>query len=1106
MKNPPALFCYKFILIISLWSLVACNNNTKSTSSLKLATDLITAEQLKGRGSYDSAIIFFRKAIDQNLVSKQYPEWVRSVSGDIECLRTKGELDSALKIANEALSIAESRIDTTGDLYNILIHKKAMLLSDKRQFNESSALFHRNINIYLERSSTADTILALSYNGLGTIYLLQNQSEQALNEYQKAINIYEKTQHTKSSNYSSSLQNIGILYSMTGNYEKAEQFFLQALKVKQEVLKSNDPQLTSLYVNLGRFYQIIRSDLKAIEYMKLAENIYISQNQSNSINAGILFLNMGVVYIYTGDYEKAHSYLNKSLEIITAKAPDNVAELLNLYLNMGFIAEKKEDYTLAKEYYINGLSIGYKLPNSVKLLRGLANVSYKMKQKKEADIYYKKALEKSIEMFGKEHPETALTYLRYGDFLSDQGNKQALLYLNMSLEIYKKSFGPDNIDVSSAYFYIGNFYFRSKEYMKAINFFQLSLNAGFQGFTSKNASDNPNISIENLNSNLLDPITGKALAFLKLYEVDTTKTEFLKTSASTFNLSLKMIELLRSTYQDEDSKLFISENEKKTFSSALLTQVKLYQKTNNKEALNQALTIAEKGKSAVLLAHLRDKEAKNFGRIPENLKFEDASLKSEIYSYNKQIHDQKLTNNPDEAKIKSWNSRIFDLSRKQDELIKSIEKKYPAYFNLKYDNSVVSVEEIQKKLGSNQAIVEFALTDSVLYTFAITSNNQKLYEQVIDSSFFNNLQTLGEQLSGKDFNNYSLADYTKYVSLSYQLYRTLLLPVKSLTKGKDIIIIPDGELGYLSFDVLLTSMPDTSKQQYRNLPYLIRESALSYAPSATTFFDELNAKKDKSNGMILAYAPDYGPDNTVLDQKDQNGNALSKVLTNLTNTQDEINSLSEYFKVKAFQGDKATESSFKKNAAGYKVLHLAMHTLINNENALYSKLVFFKPKGDTTDDGMLNASELINMELHSDMAVLSACNTGSGKMRKGEGIMSLSRDFFYAGVPGIVMTAWAVEDRAGIKLMDYFYKYIAQGKSRNEALRLAKIDYLDNCDKLTSHPHYWAAYMNVGDIRPIEGLSKKINPYLLYFLSASMVLIIVLLIIRIRKNQGAKQS
>jgi hypothetical protein len=172
----------------------------------------------------------------------------------------------------------------------------------------------------------------------------------------------------------------------------------------------------------------------------------------------------------------------------------------------------------------------------------------------------------------------------------------------------------------------------------------------------------------------------------------------------------------------------------------------------------------------------------------------------------------------------------------------------------------------------------------VLYTFAISPGIKKLFTTVIDSSFYNNLQTLRLQLTGKDFNNYSGSDFKIFVSASHDLYRKLLLPLESVIKGKDLIIIPDGELGYLSFDVLLTSMPDTSKPGYRKLPYLIKESALSYAPSATTFFDELNLKSAKNNNSILAFGPDYGIENTVLNQKDESGKILRNSLTKLANT------------------------------------------------------------------------------------------------------------------------------------------------------------------------------------------------------------------------------
>ena len=1105
MKSPLALFCFNFLLFTGLWTLWSCDNNNSENKPLKNTPNLVVAEQLKNRSSYDSAILFFRKVADSNLKISRYAEWVKGVSGLIDCYKSKGDLNEAMRLADQALTIAINKVDTLGNIYNILLLKKANLYSDKRQFEEAVILYKRNINVYSSRSAISDTGLAMAYNGMGTVNLLRNKYDEAIGEYFKAIEVYEKTSHTRNVNYTGTLQNIGIVYSMTGNYEKAEQYFLKSLKVNQEVLQFDDSKLALLYLNMGRFYQIVRNDSKAIEYMKRAENFYISQNQSNSIPAGILYLNMGVFYIYTADYEKAQSYFDKSLEIILTKAPGNQADLLTLYLNMGFVAEKKGEYAVSKKYYLKGLSIGDKFPNSVKVLRGLANVSFKMSDKTSANAFYTMALQKSIAMYGEEHPETALTYLRYGEFLSMTGDKQALEYLNKSLNLYKKSFGNVNIDVSTAYNFIGSYYSRINDFKKALSYFQLSLIAGFPSFTANNISDNPEISSDNLNDNLLKSVTAKAAALLSLYLSDTTQINSLKNCIASYTLSLKMIEMLRSTYQDENSKLFISENEKTTYTNALLSQVKLYNKTHNPADLDEAFCLSEKGKSAVLLSHLRDKEAKSIGRIPENLLNKDASLKSEIYFYNKQIHDQKITAKPDDAKIKMWNSRIFDLSRKRDELIKSIEKNYPAYYNLKYDNSVISINDIQKKLSPELAIIEFTLTDSTLYTFAITSTSKQLVNISIDSSFNRNLQILRTQLTGKDFNNYTTVDFKAFVNSSYDLYRKLLYPIQTLIKGKELIIIPDGELGYLSFDILLTSLPGMSKPSYRKLPYLIKESAISYAPSATTFFDELNRKNKKNNGRILAFGPEYGPDNTVLNQKDENGKLLQNTLANLSNTQDEIKNLKEYFNVKAFLGKDATETTFKKTASDYRVLHLAMHTNINNENPLYSKLIFYKQEGDTIDDGMLNASELINMELHADMAVLSACNTGSGKMRKGEGIMSLSRDFFYAGVPGLIMTSWAVEDRSGVKLMQNFYKYISQGKPRHEALRLAKIEYLENCDKLTAHPHYWAAYMNVGDINPLEGFGKKSTPFSFYGAVATLFSITVILLIYFLKKRSSNK-
>jgi len=101
------------------------------------------------------------------------------------------------------------------------------------------------------------------------------------------------------------------------------------------------------------------------------------------------------------------------------------------------------------------------------------------------------------------------------------------------------------------------------------------------------------------------------------------------------------------------------------------------------------------------------------------------------------------------------------------------------------------------------------------------------------------------------------------------------------------------------------------------------------------------------------------------------------------------------------------------------------------------------------------------------MAVLSACNSGTGEMKKGEGMMSLARGFIYAGCPSIVMTLWQVTDKSSSELMTSFYKYLKRGKSKQEAMRLAKIDYLEKADDLTSNPYFWSGFVVLGDGSPI---------------------------------------
>jgi len=161
-------------------------------------------------------------------------------------------------------------------------------------------------------------------------------------------------------------------------------------------------------------------------------------------------------------------------------------------------------------------------------------------------------------------------------------------------------------------------------------------------------------------------------------------------------------------------------------------------------------------------------------------------------------------------------------------------------------------------------------------------------------------------------------------------------------------------------------------------------------------------------------------------------------------------------------GPDANETVFKELAYRYQVLHLAMHVFIDDDNPLYTKLVFAE---DTLDeqDGFLNVYEIYELNLNAQLVVLSGCNSGSGISRQGEGIMSLARAFYYCGVPNIVMTLWTVNDKSSELLMSEFYKDLVKGRSMETALRNAKLNFIENAGPIQQHPYFWSGFVVIGD-------------------------------------------
>jgi CHAT domain-containing protein len=912
-----------------------------------------------------------------------------------------------------------------------------------------------------------DTNLVSTYNNLGIASFFLGHFEESEAYYQEAIAIIDQGEISENRSVAMCYQNTGILYATLGNYELANRYIQSSLKIFENFLPPDDPSLGRLYLNLGRLEHLAGQVDNALMIYDKAESIFRKNFGPDYSSIGIIFLNKANIYSSMADYERALNYNTRALTIFREHLNPDHPNILTVYLNIGYYHEKKEDYIKAIEFYEKSINSERITPFNIKTYRNLANLYSLLEEVEVANDYFNKAIDYSVEIFGNEHPETALSYANYARHLTENKHyEKSHRLLNLARNIYLEKLGPRDRDYANTLFRLGNNYLERGNPSKALSFYQQSIIAITTDFQETDPMINPTTEQLIPDQFLLNAFYLKAKALQAIF-VQTENTSLLKTALETYELSSVLINKIRGSYLNDESQFIITDITSDILIGALDCSLDLYDLTTNTIYLEKAFGFSEKSKATVLLSSINDLEARQLSRVSEKTQNFERDLRYRIDSYNQLIHEERFRSAPDEIKIKLWQSTAFHLSQQYDSLIQEIYRQYPDYYDLKFNLDIISLSELQNNLNEDQVMIEFTMDEKRLYIFAVTADSIAGIRYPLDDNFKTDLETLRTHLTGSILNTYRASEFQEFADLSYGMYRILINPIEQLIKGKDLIIVPDNQLGYLPFEILLTENLPSATMDFKNLPYLIFDHSISYAYSATLHQKELKIHSLKTNRKVLAFAPSYE------GQNDITGSTLRyQQLLPIPWAAEEAKSIVRSFKGMALIDEQATEKRFKEKAGNnYMVLHLAMHTIIDNENPMFSKLIF-SSSNDSTEDGMLNTYELFNLELNADLAVLSACKTGDGRLQRGEGIMSMARGFFYAGVPSIVMTLWEVDDLSSSQLITLFYDYLNQGLNKDQALRKAKLEYLETTDRTKSHPHYWAGFVNIGNTDPVN-LSKN---------------------------------
>ncbi len=875
---------------------------------------------------------------------------------------------------------------------------------------------------------------------------------------------------------------ISQCYYYSGNYEKSILYFNKSINfLKKYNLPYDDEYHKSLVILGMSYFKLGNFDLALSNYNK-AENLLLKTSENYKSNIASIYYHKALINYENGDYEKSLMYYEKTLSLYDTKNTDDNNVISRIYNNIGNVFLKKKDYTKAKDYYQKCIAIKEiyspdKLANSYNAFAVACKLSGEMQV---AELYYKKAIENRLK-YNNEHPDLGKDYLNYGDFcFATNKNEKAYSYYQKAHQLFEKFYGNKSNLTSASLVAIGDYFYKTNKIKKALYYYQEALIAVSEKFNIKDINYNPLISDVSSKLSLLKALKGKAQSISKL---DNSNVSGLKISLKSYQLAIDVIAELSKSYLSDESKMFLNDNEKETYVSALEISEKLFHLTSNNNYINLAFTFAEKSKASTLMSNIRANEAIKYGKIPSFVQNIEQTIKNQISYYEQILISEKGISDNDNKSIRDIKNKLFDLKQNQEKFYQFLDRNYNKYYDLKYNHNGCEIAALQQNLKQKEAIVEYVLTENKIFSFLITKDFYTINSKSIDNKFYQNIEIVRNYSSTNTFGNSSLNKLNNYTSASYQLYEDLLKPFENIISWCHLTIIPDKELNLISFETLLNKQTKCSNFNYNELPYLIKEHPISYSYSAALLLKKSSGNITNDNLKLLAFAPIYKnksvSDNLLANNTERNG------FSSLPYAKDEIKGISEFFKGQVFTDYNANKKSFIKQLGDNSILHLAMHAEMNNENPMYSKLIFSESSYGS-NDGMMMASDIYNMNINSRLVVLSACNTGDGKLRNGEGIMSLARAFLYAGCPSVVMTLWSVEDKAGSDLMISFYSYLSKGYSKDKALQLAKIDYIQNSTSSKSHPYFWAAYVPIGDQSPVAQSPKDYSSLAFFALIAGV--------------------
>jgi CHAT domain-containing protein/Tfp pilus assembly protein PilF len=843
--------------------------------------------------------------------------------------------------------------------------------------------------------------------------------KEVINYWQKCLTTFEERGDKKGQAHA--LHSMAFVHDAERRHQLAVELYEKSLALAQE---AGDRKLTALIFNgLGLAHTNLGHYEVGLDFYFKARALSEELGDKGTLNMALN--NIGTRYLAQGRYAEALDYLHKSLAVLLEMgASADKRSLAYKYQNIGLVYRRQGHLDQALAYSRKSLDLLVEADDKF----GIANLQNNIGVIYKSQGLYAEALEwfrKALPAYEALNatPGIARVLNNIGDTYRLQGrHDEALEPLMKSLRLRES--GKDRGAVTLSLNNLARLYEAQGKYGEMLEVSQRSAKLADDIYSREEiwtAQDN----------------IGRALVGLG------KPTE----ARDSFLAAIAGIEALRREVAggEQQQQSFLENRLSPWFGmiDVLVSQQKY----------TEALTFAEQSKARVLLDALqagRTNLRKSWSKEEQQA---EERQRQNLVTLNSQLMTESRRDKPDAARVAELKSAVEKARLEYEDFETRLYVMHPELRLQRGEAPIVKPEELASFVqDSSSALLEYVVDDDKTFLFVVTRRNNDADVRVYTlplkrDELAKQTEAFRKQLAARDLG---------FRAAAFKLYESLLKPAETQLRGRtNLIIVPDNTLWDLPFQTLVNS----------SNRFLIEDAAISYAPSLTVLREMTKRRKVEaahaSPPTLLALG------NPLVGSETLKRAALTLrdgKLEPLPEAEQEVKALGRLYgasRSKVYIGAEAREDRVKGEASRAKILHFATHGILNNASPMYSHLAL--AEGGAGEDGLLEAWELMQLDLRADLVVLSACETARGRIGAGEGMVGLSWAMFVAGVPSIVVSQWKVESAGTRDLMVNFHRGLISSGAKSAALRQAALKVMKNPE--TSHPFYWGAFVIVGDGR-----------------------------------------